>query len=116
MEPSEPILELGGLERRRLSALRQMGGKSCSIQRTVTSVDAAADFRASFRSEVASEPQLKEKAMKKAATNKPQDAIRSKNAISLRNKARRIIAGISIAAAASLTVHGEVGNQPALGH
>ena len=92
-----------------------MGRNSCSIQRTVTSVDAAADFRASFKSEVASEPQLKEKAMKKTATNKPQDAIRSKNA-NLSNQTRRFIAGVSIAVAASLAVHGEVGNQPALGH
>jgi hypothetical protein len=93
-----------------------MGRNSCSIQRTVTSVDAAADFRASFKSEVAFEPQLKEKAMKKAATNKPQDAIRSKNVINLSNKARRFFAGASIAVAASLAVHGEVGNQPASGH
>jgi len=93
-----------------------MGRNSCSIQRTVTSVDAAADFRASFKSEVASEPQLKEKAMKKTATNKPQDAIRSKNVNNLSNQARQFIAGVSIAAAASLAVHGEVGNQPALGH
>jgi len=54
--------------------------------------------------------------MKKTATNKPQDAIRSKNVINLSNKARRLIAGASIAVAASLAVHGEVGNQPASGH
>ena len=54
--------------------------------------------------------------MKKTATNKPQDAIRSKNVNNLSNQARQFIAGVSIAAAASLAVHGEVGNQPALGH
>ena len=75
------------------SALRQMGRDSCSIQRTVTSVDAAADFRADFKSEVTSEPQLKEKAMKKTATNKPQDATRSKSAKTVDNKVWRAIVG-----------------------
>jgi hypothetical protein len=100
----------------RISALRQMGRKSCSIQRTMPSVDATAEFRANYKSEVPSKPQLKEKAMKKTAMQKPKDENRSINAPHLGIKIRRAIVNLSFAAAASLAVHGEVGNQPALVH
>lgn len=93
-----------------------MGRESCSIQRTVTSVDVAAEFRANFKSDVPSKPQLKEKAMKKTAAQKTYDAPRTRNYPNLSERLRRLLVGTSLAAAASLTVHGEVGNQPALGH
>jgi hypothetical protein len=93
-----------------------VGGKSCSIQRPVTSVDVAADIRANFKSSAATERGRKGKAMKNEATKKPSDGTQISTDLSLKAKIRRLAAGTAIVAAASMAVHGVVGNQSASGY
>jgi hypothetical protein len=92
-----------------------VGRQSCSIQQPVTSVDVAADFRANFNSYAATERSRKEQAMKKEATKQPSDGTNITRNLSQKAKLRRLAAGVAIAAAASMTVHGTVGNQSASG-
>ena len=93
-----------------------MGRHSCSIQQPVASVDVVANFRAQFKSSVPSETQLKEKAMKNATTQTPNDEHRFKLDLTLNAQFKRFVACSAIVAAASLAAHGTVGNQSASGY
>jgi hypothetical protein len=81
----------------------------------VPSVKVTADFGAQIRIEASSQPQRKEKAMKKPVQPKTNDGTCIETHVNrLSKKVRRLMVGVSLAAVTLLTVHGGIGIQSAL--
>lgn len=99
---------------KKCSTLRQMGRYSCSIQQpTVSSVDVAANFRARTQSQFSSKFTTKEKAMKKVTKHIPRKDTKKRLDQNLNKKIKQLSLKSVIVAAASLAIHGAVGNQSA---
>jgi hypothetical protein len=90
-----------------------MGRQSCSIQRFETSVDVAVVIRAQFVRFVSSQLNAKEKAMTKTTHVHLKDETRFNFDFRFTSSIKRFIAVLVVAAAASLTALGVVGNQSA---
>lgn len=91
-----------------------MGRYSCSIQQpNVSSVDVAANFRAKVQSQFSSKFSTKEQAMKKETKQIPRKDTKKRLDHKFNNKIKQLSLKAVIVAAASLAIHGSVGNQSA---